>query len=190
MMKRSRVIVWLSISVAVVAAIAIGSILMLPRFFEKQWFELSSEEQEAFFRSESERFDSLLAEAPDEELFLVLRYALYYDYVPTGDIDPYENISCSLGRWYRTVAVFERLENRKDLLTQIYPDFRDLEMYVHACGVGGNERPYDSIRNAKIEAMHDQIHQTIDSDAELFETMDAEKNGLRAKYYSIPKLRR
>lgn len=81
---------------------------------------------------EEKRFEQVLQDAPDEELLLMLRYAMYNHYVPTCEVDPYFDRYAVVGRWHRTLRIYNVLStrNREDLLKRIYPDLDDLKNYV------------------------------------------------------------
>jgi hypothetical protein len=82
------------------------------------------------YAKEQARFAKVLSEASDEELFIVLNYAIAQHYVPNKNIDPFYNKHVMVGCWQRSLMVYNNLSNRKDLLKKIYPDLKVLDEYV------------------------------------------------------------
>lgn len=83
------------------------------------------------YEKEQARFAKVLSEASDEELFVVLNYAIAQHYVPNMDIDPYFNSHVMVGCWKRSLMVYNNLSSREDLLRKIYPDLKVLDEYVN-----------------------------------------------------------
>lgn len=83
------------------------------------------------YAKEQARYAKVLKEAPDEELFLVLNYAIAHHFVPNMDIDPYYDIHVMVGCWKRSLMVYDNLSCREDLLRKIYPDLKVLDEYVN-----------------------------------------------------------
>lgn len=75
------------------------------------------------YEKEMKRFEKVLQDAPDEERFLMLRYALY-NYLPICNPDPYFDMFWGVSLWHRTLDLYCSLSNREDLLCQIYPDVK------------------------------------------------------------------
>lgn len=101
-------------------------------------------EEREIYEEERERFDQVLESAPDEELFIVLQYAIVDEIVPTFEIDPYYYIYTGVTPWFRTLRIYDKLaENREDLLQQIYPDVEALGDYVYGTQIPGE--PYDTV---------------------------------------------
>jgi len=145
------------------------------------------------YRAEQRRFSRVVSEASDEELFLMLRYAMYHHYVPTWEVDPYFDIYVNIGGWHRTLNIYDVLvyRGRKDLLGQIYPDMKDLRDYVHSrrgdlyltileCDTAGNPDTLmcEEIDSLKRDSVWQQrivvakaIKQNLAKDSTLFETM-------------------
>lgn len=73
----------------------------------------------------------MLKEASDEELFVMLNYAIAHHYVPNREIDPFYNMHVMVGCWQRSLMVYNNLSGRKDLLRKIYPDLKVLDEYVN-----------------------------------------------------------
>ena len=82
------------------------------------------------YAKEQARFAKVLSEASDEELFIVLNYAIAQHYVPNREIDPFHNMFVMVGCWKRSLMVYDNLSDRKDLLKKIYPDLKVLDEYV------------------------------------------------------------
>lgn len=91
----------------------------------------TSSRMRAGYAKEQTRFAKVLKEASDEELFVVLNYAIAHHYMQNSDIDPYYNIHVMVGCWKRSLMVYNNLSGRKDLLQKIYPDLKVLEEYVN-----------------------------------------------------------
>lgn len=83
------------------------------------------------YAKEQAHFAKVLSEASDEELFIVLNYAIAQQYVPNRDIDPFFSMGVMVGCWQRTLMVYRNLSDRKDLLKKIYPDLKVLDEYVN-----------------------------------------------------------
>ena len=98
------------------------------------------------YAKEQERFANVLKEASDEELFVVLNYAIANHFVPNRDIDPYYDIHVMVGCWKRSLMVYNNLSGRKDLLRKIYPDLDVLDEYVNW---GRHGEPYPDTNVSK-----------------------------------------
>lgn len=83
------------------------------------------------YAKEQERFETVLNEASDKELLIVLKYAIIHHYVPTYDVDPYFNVFAGVGSWHRTKMIYDKLSRRPDLLRKIYPNLGFLRDYVN-----------------------------------------------------------
>ena len=79
------------------------------------------------YKAEQERFSQVLKSTSDEELFIVLKYAIAHRFVPNRQKDPFEDNYVN-GSWMATLI---NGLNRKDLLRKIYPDMEVLDEYVH-----------------------------------------------------------
>lgn len=83
------------------------------------------------YKAEQKRFQNVLTNASDEALFITLKYAIAYGYVPNSQVDPFYNRYVMVGVWQRSLMVFDTLRNRRtDLLREIYPDMDVLDEYV------------------------------------------------------------
>ena len=120
--------------------------------------------------AEQERFDNVLNNASDDELFVVLRYAIANEFLPNCDVDQYHDMYVMVGVWKRSLKVYEKLSRRPDLLQQIYYG-RDYPDTIVAQTI---------IRNARGEG------HSLDS-LMGFGSSDDE-NTLHYKYYSTPML--
>lgn len=98
------------------------------------------------YAKEQARFAKVLKEASDEELFVVLNYAIANHFVPNRDIDPYCDIHVMVGCWKRSLMVYNNLSGRKDLLRKIYPDLDVLDEYVNW---GRHGEPYPETNVSK-----------------------------------------
>lgn len=83
------------------------------------------------YAKEQARFAKVLKEASDEELFVMLNYAIANHFVPNREIDPFYNMHVMVGCWQRSLMVYNNLSGRKDLLRKIYPDLKVLDEYVN-----------------------------------------------------------
>lgn len=82
------------------------------------------------YEKEQARFAKVLSEASDEELFVVLNFAIAHQYVPNRTIDLFHDMFVMVGHWQRSLMVYNNLSDRKDLLKKIYPDLKVLDEYV------------------------------------------------------------
>ena len=89
------------------------------------------EREREMYAKEQARFAKVLKEASDEELFVVLNYAIANHFVPNREIDPFYNMHVMVGCWQRSLMVYNNLSGRKDLLRKIYPDLKVLDEYVN-----------------------------------------------------------
>ena len=96
---------------------------------KREWERELEQEREGYAKEQA-RFAKVLSEASDEELFIVLNYAIANQYVPNREIDPFYNMHVMVGCWQRSLMVYNYLSNRKDLLKKIYPDLKVLDEYV------------------------------------------------------------
>ena len=101
------------------------------------------------YEKEQARFAKVLKEASDEELFVVLNFAIAHQYVPNRTIDPFYDMFVMVGHWQRSLMVYNNLSDRKDLLKKIYPDLKVLDEYVHWGRQSGAPYP-DTIVSQKI----------------------------------------
>ena len=98
------------------------------------------------YAKEQARFAKVLKEASDEELFVMLNYAIAHHYVPNREIDPFYNMHVMVGCWQRSLMVYNNLSGRKDLLKKIYPDLKVLDEYVNW---GRDGEPYPDTNVSK-----------------------------------------
>lgn len=136
------------------------------------------------YEKEMKRFEKMLQEAPDEERFLMLRYALYNHYLPVCDPDPYYFVFCGVAYWSRTQDLYGSLSNREDLLCQIYPDVKKLEEYVNS-----NRFYWDDdnvAQDSTFMAMRPTIESNLEKDSLLFQSMERPPRKLIKKYFGTP----
>lgn len=100
------------------------------------------------YRAECQRFDSLLSNATDEELVVVLRYAISQRYVHNINIDPYYNMYVMCDPWKRSKRIFNKIADRHDLLQQIYPDVYMLKDYLRWFSMSGEAYPDTAVSNS------------------------------------------
>ena len=99
------------------------------------------------YAKEQARFAKVLKEASDEELFVMLNYAIVQHYVPNYKvIDPYGYVFVGVTKLHRSYLVYEKLSGRKDLLRKIYPDLKVLDEYVNW---GRHGEPYPDTNVSK-----------------------------------------
>ena len=98
------------------------------------------------YAKEQARFAKVLKEASDEELFVMLNYAIAQRFVPNRDIDPFSDVYVMVGWWQRSLMVYNNLSGRKDLLRKIYPDLKVLDEYVNW---GRHAEPYPDTNVSK-----------------------------------------
>lgn len=172
MTKTQKIVLW---SLAAIIVAGLGFYL---RYKEEEEQEKQIREN---YRKEISRFSQVLQEASDEERFLMLRYAMYQHYVPTLDIDPYGYIFCGVGRWHRTILIFNSLSERKDLLSKIYPDMDKLEKYVHSGA-------YSAIDSTIMK----DVDQNLAKDSLLYDSIyrRKDKDKLEEKYFGTPLMKR
>ncbi len=115
---------------------------------KRKWVRELEREREGYAKEQA-RFAKVLSEASDEELFIVLNYAIAQHYVPNKNIDPFYNKHVMVGCWQRSLMVYNNLSNRKDLLKKIYPDLKVLDEYVHWGRQSGAPYP-DTLVSQKI----------------------------------------
>lgn len=125
------------------------------------------------YEKEQVRFAKVLREASDEELFVVLNYAIANHFVPNMDIDPFFNMHVMVGCWQRSLMVYRNLSDRKDLLKKIYPDLKVLDEYINW---GRQGEPYPD----------DKVVQTILDNVQV----ESRKMGyeLKSRYFGTPML--
>jgi hypothetical protein len=122
---RKRNLQILFIALALVSITAVVLIVLLERKINSHSFD------EQRYQKEEERFEKVLQQASDEELLLVLKFAIIHHHVPnTWNIDPYMDVTVGVGEWNRSLKVYDKLKARADLLQQIYPDLKVLDDYI------------------------------------------------------------
>ena len=116
----------------------------------EDWKETKHPCQEECYgnRAECQRFDSLLSSATDEELVVVLRYAISSRYVHNRNIDPYHNKYVMCEPWKRSERISNKIADRHDLLQQIYPDVYVLKDYLRWFSMAGKAYPDTAVSNS------------------------------------------
>ena len=109
---------------------------------------IQEEEYYDGYSAECQRFDSLLSNATDEELVVVLRYAISRRYVHNRHVDPYHNKHVMCEPWKRSKRIFNKIADRHDLLQQIYPDVYILKDYLQWFSMSGEAYPDTAVSNS------------------------------------------
>ena len=133
---------------------------------------IQEEEYYDGYGAECQRFDSLLSNATDEELVVVLRYAISRRYVHNRHVDPYHNKHVMCDPWKRSKRIFNKIADRHDLLQQIYPDVYMLKDYLRWFSMAGKAYPDTAVSNSILRYIEKEEIK-IDSDvhpAEYFST--------------------
>ena len=133
---------------------------------------IQEEEYYGGYGAECQRFDSLLSNATDEELVVVLRYAISHRYVHNRHVDPYHNKHVMCEPWKRSKRIFNKIADRHDLLQQIYPDVYMLKDYLRWFSMAGKAYPDTAVSNSILRYIEKEEIK-IDSDvhpAEYFST--------------------
>ena len=109
---------------------------------------IQEEEYYGGYGAECQRFDSLLSNATDEELVVVLRYAISRRYVHNRHVDPYNNKHVMCEPWKRSERIFNKIADRHDLLQQIYPNVYMLKNYLRWFSMAGKAYPDTAVSNS------------------------------------------
>ena len=136
------------------------------------------------YKQEIERFSKVLEQASDDELFIVLKYAIAHRYVPNREVDPFYDMYVMTGLWQRSLKVYEKLSDRKDLLIQIYPDLETLDNYIKWERPTGAPYPDTSVTQSILNNVEKDIKQ-VDSIMGKYE----DHNSLEYKYFATPLLK-
>lgn len=140
---------------------------------KRKWVRELEREREGYAKEQA-RFAKVLSEASDEELFVVLNYAIANHYVPNRDIDPFFSTGVMVGCWQRTLMVYRNLSDRKDLLKKIYPDLKVLDEYVN-WGRHGEPYPNDKVARTILNNVQQESRKMDDK--------------LWSKYFGTPLMR-
>lgn len=135
-------------------------------------------------KAEQNRFEKVLQQASDDELFTVFKYAIARHYVPNREVDPFSNIHVVVGCWQRSLKVYEKLSERKDLLQEIYPDLEVLDEYVKWGWQTGEPYPDTLVLQTILDNVRKDINQ-LDS----LMGSPSYKESLEYKYYGTPCMR-
>lgn len=109
---------------------------------------IQEEEYYGGYGAECQRFDSLLSNTTDEELVVVLRYAISRRYVHNRHVDSYHNKYVMCTSWKRSERIFNKIADRHDLLQQIYPDVYILKDYLRWFSMSGEAYPDTAVSNS------------------------------------------
>lgn len=109
---------------------------------------IQEEEYYDGYSAECQRFNSLLSNATDEELVVVLRYAISRRYVHNRHVDPYHNKYVMCEPWKRSDRIFNKIADRHDLLQQIYPNVYVLKDYLRWFSMAGKAYPDTAVSNS------------------------------------------
>lgn len=176
---RKRNLQILFIALALVSITAVVLIVLLERKINSHLFD------EQRYQKEKERFEKVLQQASDEELLLVLKFAIIHHHVPnTWDIDPYINAAVGVGEWYRSLKVYDKLKNRTDLLQHIYPDLKVLDDYIE---INTIVRPFTDTLAAQTILHNAQKDNGLDVDSLM--NAGTPHSSLAYKYFGTPLLR-
>lgn len=140
---------------------------------KREWERELEREREGYAKEQA-RFAKVLSEASDEELFVVLNYAIANHYVPNRDIDPFFSTGVMVGCWQKTLMVYRNLSDRKDLLKKIYPDLKVLDEYVN-WGRHGEPYPNDKVARTILNNVQQESRKMDDK--------------LWSKYFGTPLMR-
>jgi len=173
--KKRMIILLSSILLVVVAFVAL--------FVRIIWVNNSEREMKCY-EKEMKRFEKVLQDAPDEERFLMLRYALYNHYVPICDPDPYHDMFSGVAHWSRTWDIYGSLSNREDLLCQIYPDVKKLEEYVNSNSFFWGDDAF--AQDSTFKTILPTIESNLAKDSILFKSMERPPRKLIKKYFGTP----
>lgn len=146
--------------------------------------EREKEREREGYAKELERFDEVLQQASDEELFVVLKYAIANQYVPNRDVDPYGYVFAGITSLHRSYLIYEKLSSRKDLLSKIYPNVQVLDEYVHWGRNSG--RPYKNIIVSRT-ILHNAQKDKKKMDAQMGSIYDT--SSMAYKYFGTPLMR-
>ena len=138
---------------------------------------IQEEEYYDGYSAECQRFDSLLSNTTDEELVVVLRYAISRRYVHNRHVDPYHNKHVMCEPWKRSERIFNKIADRHDLLQLIYPDVYMLKDYLQWFCMAGKAYPDTAVSNSILRYIEKEEIK-IDSEvhpAEYFSTPLLEK---------------
>lgn len=166
--------------------IKITSILFFILFLRSlSWFAFAQTDNwEQCYIAEQNRFTEVLQNASDEELFMVLKFAIAQQFVPNDDIDPFHDVYVMTGVWQRSLMIYKKLQKRKDLLKQVYPDLDALDNYIKCSG--RRCLPYsDTLVSKTIILNVNKDFKTIESEMGWY----SDRESLYYKYFGTPLLK-
>jgi flagellar basal body-associated protein FliL len=175
-LKKRKRNLWIVLIVAAVLALAASSFFV--------FFPMEREQEWDAYEKERNRFDEVLQQASDEELFVVLKYAIANQYVPNRDVDPYGYVFVGITSLHRSYLIYEKLSSRKDLLSKIYPDVQVLDEYVHWGRQSG--QPYKNNRVSRT-ILHNVQKDKEKMDAQMGSIFDT--SSMAYKYFGTPFMR-
>lgn len=171
--KRNLQILFIALALVSITAVVLIVLLESHSFYELR------------YQREKERFEKVLQQASDEELLLVLKFAIIHHHVPnTWDIDPYFNVAVGVGEWYRSLKVYDKLKNRTDLLQHIYPDLKVLDDYIK---INTIVRPFTDTLAAQTILHNAQKDNGLDVDSLM--NAGTPHSSLAYKYFGTPLFR-
>lgn len=170
--KKLLIVVICTITIVWVIPFLITAISLMAEKSKDTDRPIQEEEYYDGYGAECQRFDSLLSNATDEELVVVLRYAISRRYVHNRHVDPYHNKHVMCDPWKRSKRIFNKIADRHDLLQQIYPDVYMLKDYLRWFSMAGKAYPDTAVSNSILRYIEKEEIK-IDSDvhpAEYFST--------------------
>lgn len=177
--KKQKSKLWIALIAMAIVAIAAVAFIVLE---EKKINRYEYDEQR--YKKEEERFEKVLQQASDEELLLVLKYAISRHYVPTRNPNPYFDVRSGVGCWHRSMMIYDKLSDRTDLLQQIYPDLKVLDDYI---AKNAYVWPFTDTIAAQTILVNVQKDNGLDVDSLM--NVGARRSSLEYKYFGTPMLR-
>lgn len=173
-------IIWIALlTAALFVLVAVAYIVLSERKIN------CNEYDEQRYQKEEERFEKVLQQASDEELLVVLKYAIIHHHVPNSwDIDPYMDVTVGVGGWHRSLLVYDKLKGRTDLLQEIYPDLKVLDDYIT---INTLVWPFTDTIAAQTIFRNAQKDNGLDVDSLM--NVGGRRSSLKYKYFGTPLLR-
>ena len=171
-LKRKKIALWIAI---IVILLSLTAVVVYMLFSRSQGGSLNGIE------AEKARFEKVLQQAPDEELFIVFKYAIAHHYVPNRQVDPFYDMYVMVGGWQRSLMVYKELLDRENLLREIYPDLEVLDEYVHWGRQTGQPYPDTVVSQTILNNVRKDIKQ-LDSLMESPSYLES----MRYKYFGTP----
>ena len=101
--------------------------------------------------------------------------------MPNDEIDPFHDVFVMTSDWQRSLMIYKKLKNRKDLLKKIYLDLNALDKYV-TCS-GRRCQPYSDTLVSKT------ILQYVNKDIKKIKSvmgLYGDTNSMYYKYFGTP----